>query len=412
MDTEQLESKLSRRLHTPLFARLASEYLSSSRITEARNLCIAGIEKYPSYSTPYLLLAKCYETENNLPSALESIQHAKALNPNSQVICEYYSKIENYLSDSSAKYTELQNPELTETIGSGEFNQKSEAIVQDQSEIESNPQDLSPVEEMPLSVQENQIFLLQDDLLVDGIAKTSEEEDVPATDVDTRNEPTLINEQAADFLGEGTNIITPEPILAMNDLVVIPEENTEVIDTAPDKQDETVETESGESIIISEESAEPVIQEAAEIPDQIEDKSEINQPSLDVEQVSLRQSDINEHQYIEQQDEQPLTSTPDQESDVSIQELPISYEESVTSPVKQDEFLNSANIDTPPPLDTHDDDGRIVSKTLAEIYAAQGEYNEAIITYQLLKQLHPQNSEKIDARIGELENKAGNKSEG
>lgn len=47
--------------------------------------------------------------------------------------------------------------------------------------------------------------------------------------------------------------------------------------------------------------------------------------------------------------------------------------------------------------------GRIVSKTLAEIYAQQGQYAEAIITYELLKTQKPNEAEEYDRRIRELE---------
>ncbi len=47
---------------------------------------------------------------------------------------------------------------------------------------------------------------------------------------------------------------------------------------------------------------------------------------------------------------------------------------------------------------------RIVSKTLAEIYASQGAYDEAIITYRLLKEYRPERSAECDTRIAELEN--------
>lgn len=50
-----------------------------------------------------------------------------------------------------------------------------------------------------------------------------------------------------------------------------------------------------------------------------------------------------------------------------------------------------------------EDDGRIVSRTLAEIYASQGEHLEAIVTYQLLKQNRPDLREEIEKRILELE---------
>ena len=51
------------------------------------------------------------------------------------------------------------------------------------------------------------------------------------------------------------------------------------------------------------------------------------------------------------------------------------------------------------------DDGRIISKTLAEIYAVQGAFGEAIQTYRFLKDQRPHLSVEIDNRIRELETK-------
>jgi tetratricopeptide (TPR) repeat protein len=50
-------------------------------------------------------------------------------------------------------------------------------------------------------------------------------------------------------------------------------------------------------------------------------------------------------------------------------------------------------------------DGRIVSKTLAEIYATQGAYQEAILTYQLLREQRPGLEREFEERIKELESK-------
>jgi hypothetical protein len=49
------------------------------------------------------------------------------------------------------------------------------------------------------------------------------------------------------------------------------------------------------------------------------------------------------------------------------------------------------------------DDGRIVSRTLAEIYAGQGAFEEAIHTYKLLRKKRPADAAQIDERIAELE---------
>jgi len=49
------------------------------------------------------------------------------------------------------------------------------------------------------------------------------------------------------------------------------------------------------------------------------------------------------------------------------------------------------------------DDGRIVTGTLAEIYAAQNQFAEAIRTYELLKKQKPERIAEIDERIKQLE---------
>ena len=54
-----------------------------------------------------------------------------------------------------------------------------------------------------------------------------------------------------------------------------------------------------------------------------------------------------------------------------------------------------------------DDDSFIASKTLAEIYAAQGAFAEAVLTYQILKRKKAQNGDEYDQRISELELKLG-----
>jgi len=51
---------------------------------------------------------------------------------------------------------------------------------------------------------------------------------------------------------------------------------------------------------------------------------------------------------------------------------------------------------------TIEDEKRIVSRTLAEIYATQGEYGEAILTYRLLQRERPDLASEFMERIREL----------
>ena len=47
--------------------------------------------------------------------------------------------------------------------------------------------------------------------------------------------------------------------------------------------------------------------------------------------------------------------------------------------------------------------GKIVTVTLAEIYASQGEYSAAIDAYRRLSQQRPAEARRYERRIGELE---------
>lgn len=75
--------------------------------------------------------------------------------------------------------------------------------------------------------------------------------------------------------------------------------------------------------------------------------------------------------------------------------------------------LNTARKPVPPPPDSHspnDDEpgsgvgaGKIVTATLAEIYAKQGEYREAIEAYRKLISQHPAEAKRFEQRIAQLE---------
>ena len=89
MDLQQIESKLSRRPHSPMFARLASEYLASGRIDEALELCTSGLERYPQYTTAHLVRAKCLAAKENYIEALVHLHYATMVFPDSTALRSY-----------------------------------------------------------------------------------------------------------------------------------------------------------------------------------------------------------------------------------------------------------------------------------------------------------------------------------
>ena len=227
MDIQYLETRLTRRPYSPLFARIANEYLSHGRIDDAKELCLSGLEKYPTYTTAHLTLAKCYAAEHNYPSAIQSLEYVKTIFPDSLIVNGLYDEWQG-----------LVHP--------------------------------SPVIEVPVMYDGNQAL-----------------EEVP-------------------IIEEAPLPVELEPEILLQHILPSP---------------------------VEKEIAQPVEQ----------------QPVIHISQEEL------------------------------------------------------AQIGRPPT--TLSDEGRIVSKTLAEIFATQGEFGEAIITYELLKQQRPERSVEFEQRISELEMK-------
>ncbi len=80
-DASSLEKRLESNPLSPVFARLASLYLSANRLEEARNLCEKGVTHYPQYSTGHLILGQCYMRLGILEGAREELQRTLSLEP-------------------------------------------------------------------------------------------------------------------------------------------------------------------------------------------------------------------------------------------------------------------------------------------------------------------------------------------
>lgn len=80
-DVSSLEKRLESNPLSPVFARLASLYVSANRLEEARNLCEKGVTHYPQYSTGHLILGQCYMRLGRFDSAREELQKTLSLQP-------------------------------------------------------------------------------------------------------------------------------------------------------------------------------------------------------------------------------------------------------------------------------------------------------------------------------------------
>ena len=108
-------------------------------------------------------------------------------------------------------------------------------------------------------------------------------------------------------------------------------------------------------------------------------------PEPEVHDTGIPEPEVIE--TVDRAETSPLSDTPSPQRDEAVESQGLSSEE-----LKQ--------IQRPPANDS--DEWRIVSRTLAEIFATQGEYDEAIITYRLLIRERPDLSGTFQSRIDEL----------
>ena len=110
-----------------------------------------------------------------------------------------------------------------------------------------------------------------------------------------------------------------------------------------------------------------------------------NAPALVEEAPAQVPTDGNESEpAVKAMDQEPLPLPPAEEIPAPASQPPV--------PVVQ-----------PPPAEQRKTSGRIVTATLAEIYANQGEYDEAIEAYRALIQQRPGSAGRYQRRLAELE---------
>ncbi|MBI5022175.1 MAG: hypothetical protein HZB59_12130 [Ignavibacteriales bacterium] len=327
---EQLEQRLHRQPFSPLFARLAYEYLNQNRVEEAKQLCAKGLGLYPNYSTAQLILELCYRLES------------------AEVITS-----PDFISDE----TQSSSTDISEN--------RSEEIVSTQNDIdvidETEVQNSKPILQVSseLNVDEETLKEVQNISQTESIAGIEELQEIE------KSEPVLDSSPVEQF--ETTNKLHP-------DGVFISEPPDEVSGNAINSR-LTGDIFENENVRGTNDEVDLTTAEIAlEFPPPPESISVEETLHGDSENILTPQTDS-----IEKIDE------------VNINELDI-IDADKTIQVAEDTNKNIRDHTRP-----------IISKTLAEIYAAQGEYREAIETYSLLIKIRPTQKDEISIRIRELE---------
>ncbi len=341
MTVEQLETKLARRPQSPLFARLAELYLSDGRTAEAKELCRSGLEQYPSYLTAYLVLAQCYANERDYRTALSALGRARGIAPHSEAIDDLQKEWEKHLSGETASAPPAAAAEAVE-----EPPPAGEVTAPAE-------EDFAPLDELPpldIVVEKPSSAAPEESGLAPTGPEPFEEALQPEAPPTEEQGPGMAEAPAIPETGEPPSAgEMPEPgAVASEEPAVTEAEEHQPEPSAPPEAEERQET--------------PEIVTEAPAPE-----------GLTVESQAV-----------------PAAEPPSG---------PMAPEPPVETPAPP---ISGQSVPEAGPVE---DDGRIVSATLAEIYARQGAFNEAILTYRLLKRTRPERAEECDRRIRELEEK-------
>jgi tetratricopeptide (TPR) repeat protein len=291
---EQLEQRLSRQPASPLFARLAYEYLNINRSEEAKQLCVKGLELYPNYSTARIVLELCYRLEDSsqTTSATETLDDASEDIEDSLNI----SKFQEVSVDQVAVEEDIEDLRQEEPVSNQVYTENIPASLDDTSN-DTLIEEIIPLPEL-LAIDVQEII---DESIAEKVADTIEPD-------------TIIHNQ----FEEGTDNKTIVNTVAAKDIVVSPEvdemeTSSQIKSDDKNNLDEVSQTESLSNEIQS--PIETVNQESLEItaPAQIELKNIQQDENVKLEEATQPNTidDIVENKKtnkVEREQHRPIVS--------------------------------------------------------------------------------------------------------
>jgi len=367
LDIEFLEEYLEKYPDSLMFARLADAYLKSNKVDRAVELCEQGIRKHPYYITGHFVLGKCYLAKKQFEQAEKEFKRVLLFDPKYLAAHKYYGDVMKEIgweNTSTMSYKKiLQIDPLDEVARS----MAGEHIL----ESEKTPETIEST-----------------------FAEKGEDGDKSAVD---EIEPMPVRPEEEDLLFEGDelkeeDLEQPEPEEQIDDRKA--EEYSSLLDDI--FKDEVVE---------EEEEKETPPTEAAQ--DEEEDIfKDLDETKTTVEQSPesyLTDLDFPEEPSEKTQDEPPAFDgiDPEPPSKQETQSMPFDF---APEPKEEEQPSPPPPKRPPEPEPKKTQKNKIVTPTLGEIYAAQGQYAKAIDVFETLLKKHPEN-EFYSKKITELQQK-------
>ncbi len=393
-DIEFLAQKLAENPQSPLFARLADLYLASEKENEAMQLCEEGTKFFPDYYAGYLVQGKAYLHFKEYSKARIVLERARELSPFNKTIKKLLEEIpdkqdestrttdENYFTPQGNSFSS----ESAETFSTDSFHYNE--TVSQETPIESSEPlpslfDLVPEETPQETIQPEEPAQLQEQIF-----------EQPAY-----QEPVV----------EIPQFIQPEPETNIEP-IVIPNEMQEIISQPISHSqfptfEEYFEKQQNipldgpaislDEFLITKVSAEPV-------------KKETFSPApKSQEHIDIAAIEQSVQQYFAAETQQ--TETPLSADQFSIPQSATDIDMLAEKLQNVERIKPQEHYEPPKPITQQEEqtayESDMVTPTLAEIYASQGEYGAAIQAYEILQFSQPENSGKYQQRIRELQHK-------
>jgi len=407
---QTLEKHLADQPRSPLFAQLAGYYLETGRSQDALTICDNGLAHYPFYTTGHLIKGKTLLTLNMRSEARREFEFVQQMLPLNEAVSQLVAQIppspEESLTESESVTLAADTPAITTeaveesapvepaiTEADQALSQFTEETAQPTAEepavsFETPPQEetvtfeaLSP--ESPASTETTDPFGISASPSESAIQETFAAPEPALQDSDSAAQiaevfASYVEQKRGEFFGLENSMSLEEYLSGGGQSTVDPvpfsEETTPVAPTE-----------------------EPPAQEAA--PDDpfaaLTDYADSTEPATPIEPSSTS-TESYEDPFAQLSQNNAAQEEPKDQIEEIAEKL---KEAKKITPVIN---LSDRSSATPSEADTPSETG-FVTPTLAEIYAKQGWYDDAIKAYKTLLISKPIEREKYETRIRELE---------
>ena len=396
-DVQFLEQRLKDNPESMLFARLADHYLATNRVEKAIEMCEEGIKQHPYYATGHFVLGKGYLTKKMYEQAEKEFKRVLLFDPKFLAAHKYYGDLmreigwENTCELSYKKILQIDPlDEVARSVVGDSTIAEDEASVQtEQPKTSATPEvDVDAISPLPVTPEEEDLmFELPEPEKAEPAAETETgaEAEAPKKEGMPPDEPKITQ-------------IDDEPELDEKKA----EEFSYILDDI--FKDEVIEKASKPAIskeanIVKEESSEGDHGKfLAEFGLESATASEAPAPAASPQQESAPQTQEAKPatENVAAPESNHLVDKSEPDASLKMPELV----KKTSPPPKVPKRAKSKKRD------------RIVTPTLGEIYAAQGQYNKAIDVFETLIKKHPDNEfyaqklEMLKAKLEEAKNEA------